>query len=78
MVAQVKELNDHEDISTIHFVETAPSMLREMPWIQQKDIKVSIINIIMNFNGHNVLGSLTGTNYSSECASTNIAGIFMS
>lgn len=26
--------------STIHFVETAPSMLREMPWIQLKDSKV--------------------------------------
>ena len=78
MVTQVKELNDHKDISTIHFVETASSMLQDMPWIQQKDIKVSIINIIMNFYGFNGLGSLTGTNCSSECAPTKIAGIFMS
>ena len=26
--------------STIHFVETEPSILREMPWIQLKEYKV--------------------------------------
>ena len=30
-------------LSTIHFVETAPSMLREMPWIQLKDSKVGVV-----------------------------------
>ena len=30
----------NKDISVIHFVETSPSMLREMPWIQLKDAKV--------------------------------------
>lgn len=29
--------------STLHFVETAPSMLREMPWIQYKDTKVGVV-----------------------------------
>ena len=29
--------------STLHFVETAPSMLREMPWIQYKDAKVGVV-----------------------------------
>ena len=28
--------------STIHFVETTPSMLREMPWIQLKEYKVGV------------------------------------
>ena len=30
--------------STIHFVESAPSILREMPWILIKDSTVNICN----------------------------------
>ena len=28
---------------TIHFVETAPSVLREMPWIQLREHKVQLV-----------------------------------
>ena len=32
---------------TIHFVETAPSVLREMPWIQLREHKVQPLNKCM-------------------------------
>jgi hypothetical protein len=39
---KIRQQGSLSDISTIHFVETASSMLREMPWIQRKDSKVSL------------------------------------
>ena len=30
---------------TIHFVETAPSVLREVPWITYREYKVSCIHL---------------------------------
>ena len=36
------ELSLQAPPSTFHFVETAPSVLREMPWIRLKDSKVGM------------------------------------
>ena len=35
----------HDRPSTINFVESAPSMLREIPWIQLKDYKVATCDL---------------------------------
>lgn len=37
-------------VSTINFIEAAPSMLREMPWIQHKDLKVSFMCLLNMFS----------------------------
>ena len=35
--------DDMNEVAEIHFIETAPSMMREMPWIQIKEQEVTIL-----------------------------------
>jgi hypothetical protein len=47
----------HQNVpSVIHFVETAPSILHEMPWIITKDPKVDIKNVNFTQTIHVVYG----------------------
>lgn len=46
---EAKQQSAQRDISMIHFVEAAPSMLQEMPWIQHKESKVSIMLLYFIF-----------------------------
>lgn len=44
------------DNSTVHFVETAPSVFREVPWITSREYKVRVDkagNVISRINGEN-------------------------
>ena len=38
-----------EDITIVHFVETSPSVLREMPWITLKENPVTILLCLLSF-----------------------------
>ena len=44
------------DNSTVHFVETAPSVFREVPWITSREYKVRVDkagNLMSRINGEN-------------------------
>ena len=42
-------LGREEDITIVHFVETSPSVLREMPWITLKENPVTILLCLLSF-----------------------------
>ena len=39
---------DHQNGSSVHFIETSPSVLREVPWITYREYKVHILVNIVN------------------------------
>ena len=45
---------DCQDLSTVHFIETAPSLLREIPWITFKEHKVLYVYLSMHASFYNV------------------------
>ena len=44
-----ESLISDDQLTVVHFVETSPSLLREMPWITLKEYKVSLTPSLLLF-----------------------------
>lgn len=62
----LKQHNHREDVEVpcVHFIETAPSLLQEMPWILHRDYKVRTFTctVAVTVEGGTQVAPLAGLN----------------